>query len=77
LNQESPCMTVGECQITALLDNKLRDRGLQVETGKFGAMMQVAIENDDPVTLLLEVKREFRVSTETRNIAATRLVSSK
>lgn len=33
---------------------KLRASGLKVETGKFGAMMQVDIENDGPVTLLLE-----------------------
>jgi D-aminoacyl-tRNA deacylase len=33
---------------------KLRISGLRVETGKFGAMMQVSIENDGPVTLLLE-----------------------
>lgn len=33
---------------------KLRQSGLQVETGQFGAMMQVSIENDGPVTLLLE-----------------------
>lgn len=32
----------------------LRGSGLKVETGKFGAMMQVAIANDGPVTLLLE-----------------------
>lgn len=34
--------------------NKLRASGLKVETGEFGAMMQVSIENDGPVTLLLE-----------------------
>lgn len=34
--------------------DKLRQSGLKVETGEFGAMMQVAIENDGPVTLLLE-----------------------
>jgi D-tyrosyl-tRNA(Tyr) deacylase len=34
--------------------SKLRTSGLRVETGKFGAMMQVGIENDGPVTLLLE-----------------------
>jgi D-aminoacyl-tRNA deacylase len=28
--------------------------GLKVETGKFGAMMDVYIENDGPVTLILE-----------------------
>ncbi|MBD2182161.1 D-tyrosyl-tRNA(Tyr) deacylase [Planktothrix sp. FACHB-1355] len=34
--------------------DKLRQSGLRVQTGEFGAMMQVAIENDGPVTLLLE-----------------------
>ncbi|PMB40025.1 D-tyrosyl-tRNA(Tyr) deacylase [Fischerella thermalis CCMEE 5330] len=33
---------------------KLRESGLKVETGKFGAMMQVTIENDGPVTLILD-----------------------
>ena len=33
----------------------LRDRGAHVETGVFGADMQVALVNDGPVTLLLEV----------------------
>lgn len=33
---------------------KLRTSGLRVETGQFGAMMQVSIENDGPVTLVLE-----------------------
>ncbi|AUT02183.1 D-tyrosyl-tRNA(Tyr) deacylase [Nostoc sp. CENA543] len=33
---------------------KLRTSGLLVETGKFGAMMQVSVENDGPVTLILE-----------------------
>jgi D-tyrosyl-tRNA(Tyr) deacylase len=32
----------------------LRDRGLRVETGEFGAMMQVELVNDGPVTLWLE-----------------------
>ena len=32
----------------------LRTRGLQVETGEFGAMMDVALLNDGPVTLILE-----------------------
>ncbi|MDB9344222.1 D-aminoacyl-tRNA deacylase [Nodularia spumigena CS-586/05] len=34
--------------------SKLQTSGLQVATGQFGAMMQVTIENDGPVTLLLE-----------------------
>jgi D-tyrosyl-tRNA(Tyr) deacylase len=33
---------------------KLIASGLQVKTGQFGAMMEVSIENDGPVTLLLE-----------------------
>lgn len=33
---------------------KLRQSGLRIETGKFGAMMAVTIDNDGPVTLLLE-----------------------
>ena len=33
---------------------RLRDAGLQVETGEFGAMMDVELVNDGPVTLWLE-----------------------
>jgi len=33
---------------------ELRVRGLQVATGEFGAMMQVELVNDGPVTLVLE-----------------------
>ena len=32
----------------------LRERGLTVETGEFGAMMDVELVNDGPVTLWLE-----------------------
>ena len=32
----------------------LRERGLRVETGVFGADMAVELVNDGPVTLLLE-----------------------
>jgi D-aminoacyl-tRNA deacylase len=32
----------------------LRDRGARVETGEFGAMMDVELVNDGPVTLWLE-----------------------
>lgn len=37
---------------------KLRSSGLRIETGQFGAMMQVTIENDGPVTILLEREAE-------------------
>lgn len=33
---------------------QLRARGFRVETGEFGAMMEVEIHNDGPVTLILE-----------------------
>lgn len=32
----------------------LREQGLKVETGMFGAMMDVALVNDGPVTLIVE-----------------------
>ncbi|OUS77861.1 D-tyrosyl-tRNA(Tyr) deacylase [Paenibacillus sp. MY03] len=32
----------------------LREIGLKVETGRFGAMMDVSLVNDGPVTLILE-----------------------
>jgi D-aminoacyl-tRNA deacylase len=38
--------------------NAMRDTGCRVETGEFGAMMQVALVNDGPVTLILERQRE-------------------
>jgi D-tyrosyl-tRNA(Tyr) deacylase len=38
---------------------ELRAKGLQVETGEFKAMMQVALVNDGPVTLLLDSRKRF------------------
>ena len=37
-----------------LFIDKLRQSSLTIATGKFGAMMKVAIENDGPVTMILE-----------------------
>jgi len=37
----------------------LRERGLCVETGSFGAHMEVASINDGPVTLLIDTKKGF------------------
>lgn len=34
----------------------LRDKGIHVETGRFGAMMDVELINDGPVTLIVESK---------------------
>ncbi|MHB1010562.1 MAG: D-aminoacyl-tRNA deacylase [Propionibacteriaceae bacterium] len=44
---------VAEPLVTAFAD-ALRERGAHVETGRFGAHMQVALVNDGPVTLVLE-----------------------
>lgn len=37
----------------------LRSNGVKVETGEFGAHMYVDIQNDGPVTILLDSKKEF------------------
>ena len=37
----------------------LRELGLPVETGIFGAAMQVELVNDGPVTILLDTKQAF------------------
>lgn len=37
-----------------LFNKKLREKGLRVETGRFGAMMDVRLLNDGPVTLIVE-----------------------
>lgn len=38
---------------------KLRDSGLTVATGEFQAMMRVQLENDGPVTILIDSRRRF------------------
>jgi D-tyrosyl-tRNA(Tyr) deacylase len=38
---------------------RLRERGLVVAEGEFGADMQVSLVNDGPVTLLLDSKKTF------------------
>ena len=45
--------TITEKQYERFVE-KLRQSGLKVETGIFGAIMQVAIDNDGPVTIILE-----------------------
>ncbi len=37
-----------------LFVDKLKESGLTIATGKFGTMMEVKIDNDGPVTLILE-----------------------
>jgi D-aminoacyl-tRNA deacylase len=46
----------------ALYDNfveMLRESSLKVETGEFGAYMKVDIQNDGPVTLMIDSKKNF------------------
>lgn len=38
---------------------ELRDLGVTTATGEFGAMMQVALTNDGPVTILLDSDKRF------------------
>ena len=45
---------VAEPLVQAVVD-RLRERGAHVETGVFGADMQVALTNDGPITVLLEI----------------------
>ena len=40
--------------LVADLVTALRDRGIEVETGRFGAMMEVSLVNDGPFTLVVD-----------------------
>jgi len=46
-------------QLYDYFNDRVRQQGVRVETGVFGAMMDVALVNDGPVTLLLESKKTF------------------
>ena len=37
----------------------VRERDVTVETGRFGAMMRVVVDNDGPVTILVDTKKVF------------------
>ena len=41
-----------------LLNTSLRDEGIKVETGVFGADMDVSLVNDGPVTVLIDSKNK-------------------
>ena len=43
-------------KIYEAFNRMLREKGVHVETGRFGAMMDVALVNDGPVTLIVESK---------------------
>jgi D-aminoacyl-tRNA deacylase len=45
---------VAEPLVTAVVD-ELRSLGAHVETGRFGADMKVALVNDGPVTIIIEL----------------------
>jgi D-tyrosyl-tRNA(Tyr) deacylase len=46
--------SVAEPVVEQVVD-ALRERGVEVETGRFGAHMEVALVNDGPVTIVLDV----------------------
>lgn len=46
--------SVAEPMVAAVVD-ALRGRGVEVATGRFGAMMEVTLVNDGPVTLVVDV----------------------
>ncbi|MBP3038008.1 D-tyrosyl-tRNA(Tyr) deacylase [Bacillaceae bacterium Marseille-Q3522] len=43
-------------QIYTIFNEKLREKGFNVEIGEFGAMMEVSLINDGPVTFIIESK---------------------
>ena len=43
-------------KIYEAFNTHLRNAGIKVETGEFGAMMNVEINNDGPVTLIIDSK---------------------
>jgi D-tyrosyl-tRNA(Tyr) deacylase len=45
---------VAEPLVEAVVE-ALRDRGVEVATGRFGAMMEVSLVGDGPVTLVVDV----------------------
>lgn len=45
-------------ELYELFNQLLRDEGIQVETGEFGAMMQVELTNDGPVTLMIDTDQK-------------------
>jgi D-aminoacyl-tRNA deacylase len=44
-------------EIYEAFNSVLRTKGIKVETGVFGAMMDVSLTNDGPVTLIIESKK--------------------
>ena len=40
-------------QLYEVFVDRFRERGIETQTGSFGAVMRVSIENDGPVTLVL------------------------
>ena len=40
-------------------NQQLKEKGVMVETGVFGAMMEVSLVNDGPVTIILDSKEIF------------------
>ena len=52
---ESASFESGKLLFDQFIEN-LKAEGIQVETGEFGADMQVSLVNDGPVTLVLDIE---------------------
>ena len=50
---------LGAAQLFDRVCQGVRARGIMVETGRFGASMQVELVNDGPVTILLDTQKLF------------------
>lgn len=46
-------------RLFGLCVQQVRSRGVRVETGVFGAMMRVVVDNDGPVTVLIDSRKAF------------------
>ncbi|MDQ6599780.1 D-tyrosyl-tRNA(Tyr) deacylase [Bacillus salipaludis] len=53
INAARPEQAIG---LYETFNSLLRDKGIHVETGRFGAMMEVELTNDGPVTLIVDSK---------------------
>ena len=45
--------------LVTAVSRRLRDAGITVGEGRFGAMMDVELVNDGPVTILLDSEKKF------------------
>lgn len=52
-------------ELYEVFNDLLREEGIHVETGEFGAMMDVSLINDGPVTIIMETSNGKIIDTVT------------